>query len=49
VAGQGAGYGGHRFTGGFHDVVAAGAVDVHVDESGNGDLVDRGDFLGARW
>ena len=37
----------HRVVGAFHHVVAAGAVDVHVDEAGNGGQMRGFHFFGA--
>src|ERR1700730_4101388 len=37
----------HRLLRAFHYVVAAGAMDMHVNESGNSSLATRGDFHGS--
>src|ERR1700693_5922175 len=47
VRGQGASHGGESFFGALHYVVAASAVYVDVDKTGNGDLAGCVDFLGA--
>ena len=40
--------GAQRAAASFHDVVAAGAVDVHVEEAGDGGLVGGANFLRSR-
>jgi hypothetical protein len=40
-------HGGHRFSGAFHHVVPARAMDVDIDESGNSGLPGGGNFRGS--
>src|ERR1700730_6289451 len=47
VTSEGLGDNVQRFRRGFHHIAPTGAVDVHIDESGNGGFICGGDFSGA--